>query len=73
MARASAIVKILDAQQETLKVDTRDLVGIDQPEGRIVVVRGVARRDEAGNLTVLAKQIYVRPPAPPRPVESDKP
>ena len=69
MARASAMIKFLDEQQQTLKIDARKLLGVPNLEGQIVVVGGRAKRDDAGNLTVTASQFYVRP----KPPESEKP
>jgi hypothetical protein len=62
------MIKFVDDQEQTLKVDARKLVGVEALEGKIVVIRGQAKRDEAGNLTVLGSQIHVRPKA-----ESEKP
>lgn len=58
LARGTASIKFADAQGKTLEQDVRALVGIK--ELRTVVVRGKARKDEAGNLMVLAEQIYVK-------------
>ena len=58
LPKAKASVQVVDAQGETLKVDARKLLGLK--ELQTVVVRGRAKRDEAGNLTVLASGIYVR-------------
>ena len=55
------MIKFLDEQERTLPVDARKIAGISDLEGQVVVVRGVAKRDEQGNLTVLANQIHVRP------------
>ena len=63
------MIKFLDEQEQTLKIDARKLLGVPDLEGHIVVIRGNAKRDEAGNLTVVASQLYVRP----KPAESEKP
>lgn len=52
-----ALVKVVDANGKTVGTDARKLLGIK--ELQTVVVRGKAKRDEAGNLTVLASGIYV--------------
>jgi hypothetical protein len=53
-----ATVKVVDAQGATVAVDARKL-GLR--ELQTVVVRGKAKRDEHGNLTVLASGLFVRP------------
>jgi hypothetical protein len=53
-----AMVKIVDSSGKTVSTDARKLLGIK--ELQIVVVRGKAKRDDAGNLTVLADGIFVR-------------
>jgi hypothetical protein len=40
-------------------VDARELLGVK--ELQTVVVKGKAKRDEQGNLTVLASGVYPRP------------
>jgi len=59
MTRATAMIKVVDAQGKTLSQDVQDLLGI-QPL-QTVVVQGRAKRDDNGNLTVLAEGIYIRP------------
>jgi hypothetical protein len=54
-----ATVKVVDDQGATVPVDARQLLGVK--ELQTVVVRGQAKRDEKGNLTVLATGIYPRP------------
>ncbi|OHB79972.1 MAG: hypothetical protein A2V98_21100 [Planctomycetes bacterium RBG_16_64_12] len=56
---SKAMVKIVDAQGRTIANDSRSLLGIK--ESQTVVVRGKAKRDEAGNLTVLGDGVFVRP------------
>jgi hypothetical protein len=53
-----AMVKIVDSEGKTVATDARKLLGLK--ELQTVVVHGKAKRDEAGNLTVLADGIYVR-------------
>jgi len=53
-----ALIKIVDAQGAPLGEDSRKLLGIKPLS--TVVVRGTAKRDDAGNLTVLADGVYVR-------------
>jgi hypothetical protein len=54
-----ALVRIVDAGGETVATDSRQLLGIEPAQA--VAVRGRARRDEAGNLTILADGVFVRP------------
>jgi hypothetical protein len=57
-----ATVKVVDDAGKTLPAGARDLFGIK--ELTTVVVTGTARRDKEGNLTVLARGLYVRPDQP---------
>lgn len=58
LAQNKAMVKVVDPSGKPLAVDARKLLGLK--ELQTVVVRGRAKRDEAGNLTVLADGIFVR-------------
>jgi hypothetical protein len=53
-----AMVKFVDAEGKTVATDARKLLGVK--ELQTVVIHGKAKRDEAGNLTVLADGIFVR-------------
>lgn len=53
-----AMVKVVDASGKTVQTDARKLLGLK--ELQTVIVHGKAKRDEAGNLTVLADGIFVR-------------
>lgn len=55
---ASALVKVVDSSGKLINVDARELLQVK--ELQTVVVQGKAKRDEAGNFTVLASGIYVR-------------
>jgi hypothetical protein len=59
LARASVLIKLIDAQGQAVAQDARDLLGV-KPLKTVVVV-GRAKRDREGNLTMLARQLYVRP------------
>jgi hypothetical protein len=59
LAESKATIKFVDEAGETVATDARQLLGVKELQR--VTVRGQARRDEAGNLTVLAKAIYVKP------------
>jgi len=56
--RGKALVKFVDANGNTLKKDARELLGVSLLQ--TVVVRGKAKRDDEGNLTVLASAVHVR-------------
>lgn len=58
LPKATATVKIVDKDGRTVSTDARQLLGVK--ELATVVVRGKARRDDAGNLTVLADGVYVK-------------
>lgn len=53
-----ALVKVVDQSGKTVAKDARQLLGIK--ELQTLVVRGRAKRDQAGNLTVLASGIYIQ-------------
>ena len=55
-------MKFVDEQGKTLPYDPREARGIK--ELQTVVVRGRAKRDDQGNLTVVAAGIHRRPSAP---------
>jgi hypothetical protein len=59
LVKVMATVKVVDAKGETVQTDARELLGVS--ELQTVVVRGRAKRDEQGNLTVLATGVYPRP------------
>lgn len=52
-----ALVKIVGSDGKSVMKDARGLLGVK--ELSTVIVRGKAKRDEEGNLTVLADQVYV--------------
>lgn len=56
---SKALVKVVDANGKLIAEDARGLLSLK--ELQTVVVRGKAERDDAGNLTVLASGIFVRP------------
>ena len=59
LPKSQLLVKIVDNTEELVSADARDLLQVK--ELQTVVVRGTARRDDAGNLAVLAGGVYVRP------------
>ena len=54
-----ALIKFVTSAGDTLEEDARKLLGVK--ELQTVVVKGKARRDEAGNLTVVADGLFVVP------------
>ncbi len=58
LPNATALVKIVDDDGELVKADAKSLLGVK--ELSTVVVKGKAKRDEAGNLTVLATALFVK-------------
>lgn len=59
-----AFVKFVGDDGRPLEADARELLSLK--ELQTVVVRGKAKRDEAGNLTVLASGLFVRETSPSR-------
>ncbi len=53
-----ALVTIVDEEGQVIKADARAL--LDVKELSTVVVKGKAKRDDAGNLTVLASGVYIK-------------
>jgi hypothetical protein len=58
LLKAMATIKVVDDQGHTIPVDARQFLGLK--ESQMVVVRGKAKRDEKGNLTILADGLFVR-------------
>lgn len=54
---ASALVKVVGDDGQPIRSDARQLLGVR--ELTTVVVQGQAKRDDAGNLTVLASKVFV--------------
>src|SRR4051812_30404773 len=59
LAKATVLVKVVDENGKTRPEDARTFLGVK--ELQTVVVHGKAKRDEAGNLTVAAAGLFVRP------------
>ena len=53
-----AFIRFEDEQGQVHVVDAKTLFPVKELE--TVVVKGVAKRDDAGNLTIVADGIYVR-------------
>jgi hypothetical protein len=58
LAKGLATVKFVDEQGKTIGTDARKLLGLK--EMNTVVVKGKAKRDQDGNLVVLASGVYRR-------------
>lgn len=58
IAQCTTVVKIVDAQGKTLPIDSRDLLGLKEEE--TVIVRGSAKRDEAGNVALMATGVFIK-------------
>jgi hypothetical protein len=59
LPKSRALVKVVNTEGSVVPTESRQLLGVK--ELQTVVVRGKAKRDEAGNLTVLANGVFVRP------------
>lgn len=59
---ATTLVKVVDEQGEIIPTGAQELLGVS--ELQTLVIKGKAKKDEAGNVTVLAKSIYVDPTNP---------
>lgn len=62
LPKHQALIKFVDGNGDTVGQDARQLLGVK--ELQTIVVKGKAKRDEAGNLTVLADGVYVVPAQP---------
>ena len=59
LADKTVLVMFADESGKPIKEDPRELLSVK--ELQTVVVKGKAKRDKEGNLTVLASQLHVRP------------
>lgn len=55
---STASIKVVDEAGKTLAIDSK--TGLGLKELQTIVVQGKAKRDEAGNLSVMASGIYVK-------------
>jgi hypothetical protein len=55
---STALIKIVDEQGQLVTADAKELLNVS--ELATVVVHGKAERDAEGNLTVLAKEVFVK-------------
>ena len=58
IAASSTVVKFLDNDGKMIAIVSRQLLGIKEQEE--VVVSGVAKRDEKGNVAIMASGIFIK-------------
>jgi len=58
LLKVMATIKVVDGQGQTVAVDARQLLGVK--ESQTIVAHGKAKRDDKGNLVVLADSLFVR-------------
>jgi hypothetical protein len=58
LAKGMLLVKVVNEEGQTVPTDAKTLLGVK--ELSTVIVQGKAERDDAGNLTLLAKKVYVK-------------
>ena len=58
LPRATVLIKVVDGSGNVVKAEAKAL--LDVSELSTVVVKGQAKRDDAGNLTVLATGVHVK-------------
>ena len=58
LPKATVLVMMVDENGKVVREDARKLLGVK--ELQTVVVQGKAKRDKAGNVTLLASKVYVR-------------
>jgi hypothetical protein len=52
------LIKVVDENGKLVKADARELLNVK--ELSTVVIKGKARRDDKGNLTILASGVFVK-------------
>ena len=57
LAKATVLVMFVDDKGKLVKQDARELLGVKELD--TVFVHGKAKRDKAGNITLLASKLYV--------------
>jgi hypothetical protein len=58
LASATTVVKFVDEEGKTIAIDSRQLLGLKEEE--TVVVNGVAKRDDEGNVALMATGIFIK-------------
>ena len=59
LPKATVLVKVVDESGNLIGTDSRALLSVKELD--TVIANGKAKRDDAGNLTVLANKLYVMP------------
>jgi hypothetical protein len=59
LPKATVLVKVVDETNSIVAADSRELLQVK--ELQTVVVEGTAKRDDSGNLTILASGVFVKP------------
>jgi len=59
LAKATLLVMVHDERGKLVAKDARQLLGVKELD--TVVIRGKAKRDKAGNVSVIASKLYVAP------------
>lgn len=59
LGKATALVMFVDDEGQVVKQDARELLGVKELD--TVYLMGKAKRDKAGNVTVMAAKLYVAP------------
>jgi hypothetical protein len=59
LPQATVLITLVDEKGKPVKQDPRTYLGVK--ELQTVVVEGKAKRDKAGNVTVLASKVHIRP------------
>ena len=59
---STTLVKIVDDKDQVISTDARELLGLT--ELQTVIVTGKASKDDAGNVTILARKVYIDPANP---------
>ena len=62
MPGAKTLVKFVDDEGQPIATDARELLGVK--ELQTVVIQGQAKKDDDGNVTILASAIYIDPTNP---------
>ena len=58
LAKSIVLVKLVDESGNLVRQDARELLPVKELD--TVVIQGKARRDRAGNLTIVASKVFVR-------------
>lgn len=59
LPKSTLLVMVYDADAKPVKKDARELLGVKELD--TVVIQGKAKRDKAGNVTILAAKMFIVP------------